>query len=197
MNVEFGKDDSSKLNVIAVYGSLAGWEIKSNEKLQHLAILSANYDLLNNSAFFYGGQSVKMNFLSEYNITKKTKINTNFSGGPILLAATPDPYLKLKHGRNYDYGVGAGFGVSGLLTIENTFTYGFNYRGGWTHTVNGHPSHHFLHTVSSEASVLLSKRFALAAETGYFHLHSNYHEFPTTDNNYPYLRISTRYTFKL
>ncbi len=196
-NLELGKDDSTLVNVIAVYGSLAGWEIKSTEKLQHLAILSANYDLLHNSSFFYGGQSVKMNILSEFNITEKTKINTNLSGGPILLAAMPDPYLLLKHGRNYDYGVGAGFGVSGLLTIENKFTYGVSYRGGWTHTINGHPSHHFLHTVSSEASVILSKKFALAAESGYFHLHSNYHEFATVDSNYPYLRISTRYTFKL
>lgn len=197
INVELGKDDSSMVNIIAVYGSLAGWEIKSSEKLQHLAVLSANYDLFHNSAFFYGGQSIKMNFLSEFNITKKTKINTTVSGGPIILSAIPDPYLQLKHGRNYDYGVGAAYGVGGQLTLENRFTYGINYRGGWSVTVNGHPSYHFLHTVSSEASVILSKRFALAAESGYFHLASNYKQFADTDQNYPYLRISTRYTFKL
>jgi hypothetical protein len=197
VNVEFGKDDSSKINMISVYGSLLGWELKSNEKLQHLAILSANYDLLHNSAFFYGGQSVKMNFLSEYNITKKTKINTVFGAGPILLSATPDPYLLLPHGRNYDYGVGASVNASGMLTIENRFTYGINYRGGWTVTINGHPSHYFLHTVSSEASVILSKKFALSAESGYFHLKGSYQKYPDTDRNYPYLRISTRYTMIL
>jgi hypothetical protein len=40
MNVEFGKDDSSKVNMVTVYGSLMGWEIKTNEKLQHVAVLT-------------------------------------------------------------------------------------------------------------------------------------------------------------
>jgi hypothetical protein len=130
VNVEFGKDDSSKVNMISVYGSLLGWELKSNEKLQHLAILSANYDLLHNSAFFYGGQSVKMNFLSEYDITKKTKINTVFGAGPILLSAIPDPYLLLPHGRNYDYGIGAAVNASGMLTIEKP-VYLWDKLSGW------------------------------------------------------------------
>jgi hypothetical protein len=194
MNIEFGKDDSAKVNMISVYGSLVGWEIKSNEKLQHLAVLSANYDFFNNSAFFYGGQSVKMNLLSEYDITKKTKINTIFGAGPILLSAIPDPYLYLPHGRNYDYGIGAAVNAGGTLTIADRLSYGINYRGGWTVTVNGHPSHYFLHTVSSEATIILSKKFAFSAESGYFALHGSYQKYADVSRNYPYLRFSSRYT---
>jgi hypothetical protein len=194
MNVEFGKDDSSKVNLVTVYGSLMGWEIKTNEKLQHLAVVSANYDFLSNSAFFYGSQSVKMNLLSEYNISKKLKINTVFGAGPVILSATPDPYLYYANGRNYDYGTGASINASGSLTILNHFTYGVNYRGGWTVTLNGHPSHYFLHTVSSEATVTLSKKFAFSAESGYFALHGSYQKYPDVNRNYPYLRFSSRYT---
>ncbi|MBL4677288.1 MAG: DUF3943 domain-containing protein [Mucilaginibacter sp.] len=44
INVEMGQDDSSLVNMLSVSGSLAGWEIRSNRELQHLIILSANYD---------------------------------------------------------------------------------------------------------------------------------------------------------
>lgn len=193
INVEFGKDDSSKVNIVSVYGSLVGWEIKSTEKQQHLAVLSANYDFIHNQAFFYGGQSVKINLLSEYDITKTTKINTSFGAGPILLAAIPDPYLYLPHGRNYDYGPGFALNGGGQLTIADRLFYGINYRGGWIVTINGHPSHYFLHTLSSELSIKLIKGLLLSAESGYFNLHGSYQKYPDVGKNYPYIRLSTRY----
>jgi len=54
INAEFGKDDSSFVNTINVYGSLAGWRIRSGEQKRHLAVLSANYDYIRNRAFFMG-----------------------------------------------------------------------------------------------------------------------------------------------
>lgn len=194
INVEVGKDDSSMVNQVSVYGSLAGWEIKSNEKLQHLLVLSANYDFLHNSAFFYGGESVKANFLSEYDITRKTKINTTFGAGPILLAAIPDAYLRLPHGRDYDYGPGVAYNAGGQLTLLNILTYGINYRGGWMVTENGHPSHYFLHAVSSEATLNVIKNLAFSIESGYFTLHGVYKDYPNVNRNYPFFRLSTRYT---
>lgn len=194
INVEVGKDDSSLVNQVSVYGSLAGWEIKSNEKLQHLLVLSANYDFLHNSAFFYGGQSVKANFLSEYDLSKKTKISTSFGAGPILLAAIPDPYLRLPHGRNYDYGPGVAFNAGGQLVLLNILTYGINYRGGWTVTENGHPSHYFIHALSSEATLNIVKGLGFSIESGYFALHGVYKDYANVDRNYPFLRVSTKYT---
>lgn len=192
--MEVGKDDSSLVNMVSVYGSLKGWEIKSNEKLQHLLILSADYDFLHNSAFFYGGQSVKANFLSEYDITKNTKITTSFGAGPILLAAIPDPYLRLQHGRDYDYGPGLAFNAGGQLTLLNILTYGIHYQGDWTITENGHPSHYFLHAVSSEVTLNVIKSLAFSIESGYFTLHGVYKDYANVDKRYPYLRLSTRYT---
>ncbi len=57
VNAEFGQDDTSKLNNLNVYGSLAGWELAGDEKKEELVIISANYDYIHNEAFFYGGQS--------------------------------------------------------------------------------------------------------------------------------------------
>jgi hypothetical protein len=192
ITTEFGQDDSSNVNVISVYGSLAGWDISNRENIKSLLILSANYDYIRNRAFFYGGQSVKFNMLSEYKLSKKLKINTLFGAGPVLLAAVPDPYLF--KGRNYDYGLGFAINGGGTISIFNKLFYGINYRGGWMITVNGNKSHYFLHTVSSELSYIIIKGLSICAEPGYFRLEGNYKNHPDVDNTYPYLRFSTRYS---
>ena len=93
INTEIGQDDSSKVNIVSVYGSLAGWEIKSTESVEHLAILSANYDYIRNEAFFYSGQSIRINLLSEFDLSKKFIVNTTLGMGPIILGAAPDKYI--------------------------------------------------------------------------------------------------------
>ncbi|SDP23642.1 protein of unknown function [Mucilaginibacter sp. OK268] len=192
VTAEFGQDDSTNVNVISVYGSLAGWDISIKDNIRNLLILSANYDYIHNRAFFYGGQSVKFNMLSEYRFNKNLKINTSFGAGPILLAAIPDPYLF--KGRNYDYGPGFAINGGGTISIFNKIFYGINYRGGWMITVNGNNSHYFLHAVSSELSYMFIKGFSICAEPGYFRLEGNYKDHPDVDKTYPYLRVSTRYS---
>lgn len=192
ITTEFGKDDSSKINIVSVYGSLAGWEIRSGRGLKHLAILSANYDFISNEAFFYGGQSVKMNFISQFDQWSNLKLNASVGAGPIILAAMPDPYKF--DGRDYDYGSGVALNGGARLSIFNHLFYSANYRGSWTRTINGNQSHHFLHTFSNELSYKILGGFSLAAEAGYFTLRGYYKNYPDVDQNYPYLRVSARYT---
>lgn len=192
INVEGGKDDSSNVNLISVYGSLAGWRIRSNKDINHLAVLSANYDYINNQSFFFGGQSVKINIMSEFNLPKKIKLNTNVGAGPILLGAVPDDHIF--NNRNYDYGVGVGVNGGGKIAVADRISFSLNYAGGYLKTVNGYPSHYYLHTVSNELDVKLATHFAIAAESGYFTLQGNYKSFPDVVKNYPYVRLSARYT---
>ncbi|RKR85305.1 uncharacterized protein DUF3943 [Mucilaginibacter gracilis] len=195
INVEVGKDDSSKVNIVSVYGSLTGWELQSDSSMRHLVILSANYDYIHNEAFFYSGQSVKMNLFSQFMLSHKIKLNTIVGAGPVILAAVPDMYLY--KGRNYDYGSGLGFNGSLKLTFDQRFAYAINYRGGWLKTINGNASHYFLHTVSNEVSYGFIKNTALVAEWGYFILKGHYDKHPEVNNTYPYLRASVRYSLDL
>ncbi|MCR8556696.1 DUF3943 domain-containing protein [Mucilaginibacter sp. BJC16-A38] len=191
INAEFGKDDSSKVNVISVYGSLAGWEISSSEKYQHLLILSANYDYIRNVSFFYGGQSAKANFFSEYNISDKLTINTIVSAGPIILGAVPDHYLF--RGRDYDYGSGASVSVGGGVNLAGKLFYNVNYREAWLATISGNSRYNILHTFSNEISYYLIKNIAIAFEQGHFSLNSYYRDQPDVSSKYPYVRASVRY----
>jgi hypothetical protein len=194
ITAEVGKDDSSSVNVISVYGSLTGWDVSPilNDKLENLVILSANYDYIRNQAFFFGSQSVKFNLLSELKLTDGIKVNGSLGAGPILLAAVPDEYIY--KGRNYDYGPGFSVNGGGTIHIANKFSYNINYRGAWMITVNGNKSHYFLHTFSNELSYMFIKGLSIAAESGYFRLEGNYDNHRDVNKKYPYLRISTRYT---
>ncbi|WPU95532.1 DUF3943 domain-containing protein [Mucilaginibacter sabulilitoris] len=193
INTEIGKDDSSKVNVVSVYGSLAGWEIESTRSVEHLAVLSANYDYIRNTAFFYSGQSVRINLLSEFDLSKKLTINTTLGMGPVILGAAPDKYIT-PNGRDYDYTMGWGINGSAAFNMSSKLYLDLNYRGGWLATINGNPSHYFLHTVSGELSYVLIKGLSLCAERGYYSLSGIYRNHPDIFRNYPYFKGSFKYS---
>ena len=191
VNAEIGKDDSTALNIVSIYGSLTGWELKSNDNQQQLLILSANYDYIHNAAFFYGGQSVKLNLFSKYKIDNGMFINTAFGLGGVLLGGVPDPYMY--KGRNYDYESGLAFNAGGTIAVDHKLYYSINYRGAWTWTINGNKSSYLLHNITNELSYFVVKDIALVAEAGYFRLNGNYSNFADIDRKYPYFKAAVRY----
>lgn len=191
VNIEVGRDDSSAMNVVSVYGSLIGWDFSWEGRSQQLLVISANYDYIHNAAFFYGGQSVKFNLISRYKLAKETTINTVFGAGPVLLAAVPDPYLY--RGRNYDYTSGVGINGSGTLTLSDKFTFSLSYRGGWSRTISGNNSNYFLHTAYGEVTYMFAKNLSICSELGIYALQGNYSVHPDRDEKYPYLKAALRY----
>ena len=191
INAEFGSDDSSKVNILSVYGSLAGWRINKSSQSRHLLTLSANYDYIHNEAFFYSAQSVKVNLFSEIDLNSKFHITSSIGVGPVFLAAVPDQY-RFK-GRNYDYGAGGGIYANFGATLFSHLFYRLNYRGGLLKTINGNESHYALHAVSSEFGYHLTNRVSFCVEPGYFYLHGYYKNFKDVVAKYPYLRLSVRY----
>jgi hypothetical protein len=189
---EIGKDDSTVVNTLSVYGSLAGWPIRSNGPFQHLAILSANYDYYHNAAFFFGAQSVRMNLYSKMEPINKLQLNTALGAGAVLLAAIPSQYLY--RGRNYDYGPGVSYNGSAGVNYNKKFFYALSYRGGWMRTINGNSSHYFLHAITNEVSYRCLDNISVCAESGYFFLKGHYATRPEDTKRYPYLRFSVRYT---
>jgi hypothetical protein len=195
VDAELGKDDSSKVNIVTVYGSLAGWELNSTEKNVELALLSANYEFIRNQQFFYGAQSIKINLYSEYDLDRNIKINTVFGFGPVVLGTAPDKYIF--NGRDYDYGSGVAYSGSAGISLANRLFYNVSYRGSWLGTINGNSSHYFLSAFTNEISCMLIKGFSLAAEPGYFSLRGYFPDYPNVYRSYPYVRFSARYAVTL
>ncbi|MBS1602689.1 MAG: DUF3943 domain-containing protein [Bacteroidetes bacterium] len=195
VNAEFGADDSSKLNVLSAYGSLAGWRLGNNERARHLLMATMNYDYINNQAFFYSAQSVRLNLVSAFTLSRKVKINSFAGAGPVILSAVPDS--SLYKGRNYDFCSGLSFHANVQAGVAGHFFCGFSYRGGWMKTVNGNASYHLLHAITSEWRYMLVNGFSLCAEPGYFRLNTYYRSHREVSRGYPYLRISARYSLNL
>jgi hypothetical protein len=191
VQAEMGKDDSALVNGLRVYGSLMGWEIRPGHRTQHLLVLSANYDFIRNEAFFYGGQSIKLNLFSQLELPKGLKFNSNFAVGPVLLAAIPDNYMYKD--RNYDYASGITATAGGGLNVRDKFFASLTYTGGWLSTINGNRSNYFLHTVAGEFRYMLRDNLAVVAAPGYFTLEGNYRDHPNVDKKYPFVRATLRY----
>ncbi len=181
--------------MVNIHGSVMGWPFSSRQKNNHLLLLTANYDYIRNQAFFYSGQSMKLNLHSTFSLTSKLTINTTIDASLVLLASVPNP--RLYKGRYYDYCSGAGFSGSGTIGLANHFFYSINYRGGWLKTINGNSSHYFLHTIISELRYSFLNGFSICAEPGYFSLQGYYKQYGEITNIYPYLRVSARYSFNI
>jgi len=191
-NAEFGKDDTTAVNVVSIYGALTGLRIALTDSFRHVGLLTANFDYINNEAFSYSAESVKFTLFSEYRLPDKFKIVTALGAGPLLLAAVPDPYRY--QGRTYDYCTGAGFNFNGEISFGDRFSYSLNYRGGWLKTLSGNSSDYFLHALTNEFSYRFAGDFSLCAEPGYFTLNGHYKKQADIDKTYPYLRVSVRYS---
>jgi len=188
--VEAGRDNNSSLNALIAYGSLTGWKAYFQNRTD-LAVLSASYDYLNNEAFFYGAESIKINYYSEFALADKIKLNTSIGAGPLLLAAVPDSYKY--QGRNYDYGSGVSYYGGLKLNVAGKFYSAVNYRGGFTSTLNGNSSDCLLSLITAEIGLRITKEVSLAAEEGYFNLHSDYNTVEPVNKTYPYLKLAIRY----
>ena len=191
INIEFGNDDSSKVNMVNVHGSLAGWALGStSDRATHLAILSANYDYIRNEAFYYSAQSIKLNLFSDFGSGHKIKLNTVFGIGPVILAAVPDVYEY--RGRRYSYGSGLSANSTIGINMNNRFFITTNYRGSFIKTLNGNPSHYYLHAVSGEIRYRLIKNVSAGFEPGFFNLTGHYKYNPDVYQTYPYWRFFIR-----
>ncbi|MDF2475857.1 MAG: hypothetical protein K0S24_1340 [Sphingobacterium sp.] len=193
VNLEVGSDDSSFVNSLNVYASLYGKRIFKKLPGRHLGIVSANYDFIHNEAFFYGAQSVNYNVISNFTFGKHNKLTTTIGGGPVVLAAVPDPYLRFGDSRNYNYGPGADLRGSIDISVWKRLKLGLNYHGGYFVTLSGNDSHYFLHTAAANASLRLLKNFSLNASSGYFRLEGNFKDYPDIDKDYPFVRLSLGY----
>ncbi|WEK18250.1 MAG: DUF3943 domain-containing protein [Candidatus Pedobacter colombiensis] len=195
VNVEVGKDDSTFVNAINVFGSIKGWPVSKTENSRHIAVLTANYDYILNQAFSYSGQSFKANLFSEFGLKSKTKINTSIGIGPVLLAAIPEKYLF--DGRSYDFCSGVGLNANAEINIKNIFFYGLTYNNGLFHTWNGYTSSFFLQSLSSELRFKFIDDLSFCTEPGYFILKENYKSNERVTRTYPYLKVALKYNISI
>lgn len=195
VNLELGNGDSSFINGVHVHALLYGAKFFKSKKGDHYGTLNAHYDFYNNDAFFYGGQSLNYNWLSEFRYKKGNRLNLSVGAGAVILAAVPDPYLLYGASRNYNYGPGASYRFRGDLMLLDRFILSADYNGGVFFTISGTDSYYVLHGLNVEASLRLYKRWSINLSSGYFNLQGHFYEqqYPDFNREYPYGRLSVGY----
>jgi len=195
VNLELGNGDSSFINGVNVHALLYGAKFFKSKKGDHYGTLNAHYDFYNNDAFFYGGQSLNYNWLSEFRYKKGNRLNLSVGAGAVILAAVPDPYLLYGASRNYNYGPGASYRFRGDLMLLDRFILSADYNGGVFFTISGTDSYYVLHGLNVEASLRLYKRWSINLSSGYFNLQGHFYDqqYPDFNREYPYGRLSVGY----
>ncbi len=198
VNLEVGKEDSSFINVINVHAMLYANRFLDSQKGKHHGALSANYDVYNNDAFFYGAQSLNYSWNSVFSYKKENKLSMSLGVGAVLLAAVPDPYLLYGESRNYNYGSGVSYRYRAELSVLRRLRLIGDYNGGYFHTISGNESYYFLHAGTFEASLRVFKNFSLNLSSGYFVLDAHFEDDKFTDFNrkYPSARASIGYNVR-
>lgn len=196
VRMEFGQDDSAKINNLSVHSSLSAWDIGSTEHFDHRLVLSINYDMLDNQAFYYGAQSVNINWNATANINGLA-VNSLVGAGPVILAAIPDPYLQYGEYRHYDYTTGLNMMVNSGIRFKK-FTSNLSYRGGIVKTINGIVHSHFLlNALSIDAGYHFLRKWSVNTEYGYFNLTGKYRNYPDFTKKYIFARLFLRYDLNL
>lgn len=198
VNLEFGKGDSTFINAVNVHALLYGHKFFTTKRGSHHGIWSANYDFYNNDAFFYGAQSLRYNWNSEFRYKKKNRLNMSVGVGAILLAGVPDPYLLYGASRNYNYGSGAGYNYRAELSLLNRLLITGDYNGGIFFTISGNDSYYILHAGTVEANLRLYRNFSLNVSSGYFALEGHFKEeqYPDFNRSFPFGRLSIGYNVR-
>lgn len=193
VRAEIGNDDSATINNLSVYGALTGWDIGGNENTIQRAIISVNYDLYHNSAFYYGAQGFNAAWQSHYYLP-----NSDISGivgiGAIALAAIPNQYLHFGANRRYDYASGGSALANISYAYKKRFFADLIYRGNLVRTISGlNGSHYFLNNYVVSVGYRFWKNLSANLEYSGLTLKSYYRDYPNDTKRYPIGRIFVRY----
>ncbi len=191
--MEVGGADSALLNSLWVQGSLWGKLTGGGDKSIKMLRLTLNYDFYKNTAFEYGGQSLLLTWAAHFNPGKRWQVNVEAGGGAILIGASPDRYRNYHDARDYTYGSGATFLAIGDVIYNNRLYCRVNFRSGWTGTIDGSTTSTALHLINTEIKYRFFGNFTISGSWGNFQLLSFYPRIPTTNEKYPFSRLSLGY----
>ncbi|QES89216.1 DUF3943 domain-containing protein [Rhizosphaericola mali] len=193
VRAELSNDDSAKINNVSVYGSLAAWDIGGDENSIQRLMITVNYDMFHNVAFYYGGQGLNVNWQTHHYL-RKADISGILGIGGIALAAIPDDYLHYGEFRRYDYASGGSVVANGSLNLDKKFFASVVYRGAYLKTINGlKESSYFLNTYYVDAGYRIWKDLSINAEYANYSLHGMFKNYPDYVKKYPMLRVFVRY----
>jgi hypothetical protein len=156
-----------------------------------------NYDYMKNHFFKYGGEGIRVNYHSKFEVAPKIQLQFKAGAGILLLGAVSNTYMLYGEGRDYDYCTGVTLHLGAGINIADRVFFQFNSNAGHTATVNGYQSMHVFHNSKAELQVKIYKNFTLDAAGSNYYLNGYYTKLPNVFEHYSQYYIGAGYKFNL
>ncbi len=193
LTLEGGSDDSGKVNILQIEGSLWGRSVQKSGHAAYSCSVSMKYDFFKNAVFVYGAQSFSGNFLAAFHISDKLQVQVKAGAGIIPLAAAPNPYMYYGEGRNYDYCVGVDLRVGLGIRLFNRLFYNVNIATAGLKTVDGYKSTHVFSSTGSALRLVVFRNISIEAAADSYYFGGHYTKYPNAASGYQSLHLGIGY----
>jgi hypothetical protein len=205
LSAQINFDDVKKLGKLNVHANLYYRDIGDSEKHRHRLMVLQHFDYWNNVAFEFGGQSVGLGIVSNWDpgepgewglvtlaegiFSPMSAVSSDFA----FVAEVPGVRENL---RSYDFGLGAGVGAGLALTKDNDRFLDLAYYATYINTLNGSVTNgsdawHLIHSFLARLDVPVGDAWGVGADYELFLRNSYYSadDFENTVQKSPQFRV--------
>jgi hypothetical protein len=154
----------------------------------HLLALSQRMDYLDNEAYTFGGQQLGASLLSRGwklgSVNARSEVHANW----MILGGVRSDYVNVS-GRDYDYGPGLGYIISGKFDYKGYDFLTLGHAGYWVHSVNGNDADHYTNFNLVRVDVPLRGNISVAGEYLLYLAERNYADFEDVSRRSPELKL--------
>jgi hypothetical protein len=179
-----------------VEGSLFSKKMTTSNGCRVLNI-TMNYDYMKNNFFKYGGEGIRVNYLSKFEVAPKIQLQFKAGAGILLLSAVHNTYMLYGEGRDYDYCTGVTLHLGAGINIADRVFFQFNSNAGQTATVNGYEASHIFHNSKAELHIKIFKNLSVDGTATNYYFNGYYSKIPHVFEHYSQYYIGAGYKFSL
>lgn len=177
------------INTVRMSGRLYGRELTDTTKaMRHIFTIALKTEYLSGRAYKFGGQSLQAGFVSDFQLTPHSHVQTEASAEWLLLGGLDAPGAGVR-ARTYDFGPGAGLNAAATLQVSGYSVLSARWRYAYIHTVSGAKANHQTHFINIEGAIPLGRTWGVGGAAGWYYQRSLYNPGANAQLSYPDLRV--------
>ncbi len=202
LSTQINGKEKQTLGLLQMHGVLYGKSLKRSKSVDHLVTFDMMFDYADNRTYVIGGQSFAATLRSLWKFSERTQLRTIVQPSFYPLAAVISEYVGLRPEqttvflRDYDFGSGFGFRTGGTLFHQGNALLSLNYRGFYTHTMNGAIGNQIVHFLWLRARYPLWRSLGIGVDYVLYMRDSYFRDFPNIHRRNPELRVGVSFVWR-
>ena len=202
LSTQINGKEKQTLGLLQMHGVLYGKSLKRSKSVDHVVTFDMMFDYADNRTYEIGGQSFAATLRSLWKFSEGTQLRTIVQPSFFPLAAVISEFVGLRpdlrtiHLRDYDFGSGFGFRTGGTLFHQGNPLLSLNYRGIYTHTMNGAIGNQIVHFLWLRARYPLWRSLGIGVDYVLYMRDSYNRDFPDVHRRNPELRVGASFVWR-